>query len=392
MTRIIHMKTIKPTDDVQEQQRQADESFPESLDERRRRWAHLLYGLHYESVLCDVLSEELPKYINSCVIDASDVVTHMRECALILASAPQIFFAAVEGSLVGRILRDADVQAEYAVIQQQAYHQPSIYIHLLADEEGNAPTPNQYLVICDMVRDYIGEDRSEHAGHIDRTTPSVVSTEASEPGYRKYLHTLRTNRSPRRVATFERLCAGITRRCSQIPPHSHNKPLQYPPAEVGYALHAHKRLAQHHAHHSSNYVMNLVEDICTYLFRTNELTQHFKMHQFIIYLIFRPSQAAIAEIFCSGLLQCWVDGGGGFNAYPAGRSIASSRKVSVDEWLRHETLARQMSSLSERMAVLKERSEVWRKALDWQVQDGDDQLENKDPKKAEEGPDPMDES
>jgi hypothetical protein len=69
------------SDDVQEQQG----DVPESLDERRRRWATLLRGQHYEPVVFDILGDELPKYINSCVLDPSDIVNHMRECALILA-------------------------------------------------------------------------------------------------------------------------------------------------------------------------------------------------------------------------------------------------------------------------------------------------------------------
>ncbi|KAF2623253.1 hypothetical protein BU25DRAFT_401095 [Macroventuria anomochaeta] len=379
---------VGATDNSQEWQGHIDRPPPDACDERRRRWANLLRNQHYEPVIFDILSDELPKYTNSCVIDPTDVVVHMRECALILASAPEFFFAAVEGNLVSRMSTDTDLQAEYAAIKQRAYRQPSIYIHLLADEEGNAPTPIQYLVIRDTIQYYLGRKSSELAHHIDNVTPPFVSIEASTRGYRKYLHTPSTDRSPRRIATLLRLCGGIGLRCSQVSPYLQDISLPYPPAEVGYALHAHQRLAQHRAHRSSNYVMNLVEDICIHLFRTKILTQHFKMHQYIIYLIFRPSQAAIAEIFCSGLLQCWVNGGGGFNAYPAGRSVASSRKVSGMEWAEHETLARQVSPLEERMEVMKERAEVWRKALDWKKED--EEHEDTDAEEAAEGGDSMD--
>ena len=361
------------TDSNQKQQGHIDTPPPETLDERRRRWVHLLRTQHYEPVIIDLLSEELPKYVNSCVVDPADMVMHTRECALILASASRIFFAAVEGNLVSLMDQDTNLQAEYAFIQQRACHQPSIYIHVLTDDEGNAPTPNQYLIIRNTIQDYRSQEDSGLAYNIDNITPPLVSLEASTQGYRKYLHTLRTDRSPGRIAILQRLCTGITLRCSQIPSQSKNTPLQHPPAEVGYALHAHQRLAQHRAHRSSNYVMNLVEDICTHLFRTDVLTQHFKMHQYVIYLIFRPSQAAIAEIFCSGLLQCWVDGGGGFNAYPAGRSIASSKRVSVDEWREHEAVTRLISPLGERMSAMKERADIWRKALNCDDEDDDEQ-------------------
>jgi hypothetical protein len=81
------------------------------------------------------------------------------------------------------------------------------------------------------------------------------------------------------------------------------------------------------------------------------------MHQFIIYLIFRPTQAEIAEIFCSGLLQVWVENGGGFNHYPAGRSNRSAREVTEGEWRSHETYARERSRLVENLIVQRGRVE-----------------------------------
>ncbi|KZM18608.1 uncharacterized protein EKO05_0000661 [Ascochyta rabiei] len=364
------MNLCSITETIPERRGRIDTPILETLDERRRTWLYLLRNQHYEPLIFDILNDELPKYATSCAIDPAELTILTRECALILASAPRVFFAAVEGSLVGRMISDTELQAEYASIQQRAHHQPSIYAHLLADDRGNAPTPNQCLVIRDMVQDYLSGDPSEHAHTIDNVTPPLVLLEASTKGYRKYLHTPSTDRSPKRVATLQRFCSGITLRYTQTSPHLHNTPLPYPPSEVGYALQAHRRLAQHRAHRSSNHVMNLVEDICTQLFRTNALTQHFEMHQFVIYLIFRPSQAAIAEIFCSGLLQCWVEGGG-FNACPAGRSVASSRRVSAGQWRVYEEAAREVSLLDARMEGMKERAEVWREALCWEDEDGD---------------------
>lgn len=138
--------------------------------------------------------------------------------------------------------------------------------------------------------------------------------------------------------------------------------------------------------------MNLIEDICTDLYRSNILTQSFRTHQFIIYSIFRPSQVAIAETFCSGLLQCWVDGAGGFHAYPAGRSVASARKVSYGEWVNYEAVTRQTSLLEERMEVMKERADLWRKALNWQVTDDNERIVKKLPNQVEDIEDTMDES
>ncbi|KAF1942240.1 hypothetical protein EJ02DRAFT_178305 [Clathrospora elynae] len=336
----------------------------EPLSDRRQKWAHLLHSQHYQPLISEVLDEELPKYEHSVVINLADHILHARDCALILASAPSVLAAAVNGDLVGRMLSDRDLQREYAPIHERAHHQPSIYIHLLADGHGTPPTPNQYLAIRDTVLDYMaaGFD-SKHAWHLDNITHPTVTKQASGQGHRKYLQT--KNRSAKRVETLQRFCQGVQKRWLETPASLRNTPFQHPPGECGYSKDSHVRLAQHRAHQSSNYLMNLVEDICTHLHRTGVFKQHFTMHQFIIYLIFRPNQAAIAEIFCSGLLQVWVENGGGFNAYPAGRSVATARRVSTDEWVVHERRTRQESPVLENMRQQQHRADEWRKALEW---------------------------
>ncbi|KAI8941685.1 hypothetical protein NX059_002895 [Plenodomus lindquistii] len=337
----------------------------ETLTDQRRTWLRLLRSQNYEPVIADVLDNELPKYQGSTALGMVDRVLHMRECALILSSAPSVFYAAVEGDLVIRMLTDTNLQGEYAAVQQRAHEQPSIYIHLLADEHGTPPTPNQYLLMRDLVLDYIAEGLpSTSAYHLDNITRPFVTQEASSLGYRKYLHT--NTRSTRRVEAFQRLCAGIQARVTPIPASLRDRPFPYPPGECGYSINSHTRLAQHRSHNSSNYIMNLVEDIFTYLYRTGTLDQHFTMQQFIIYLIFRPSQAAIAEIFCSGLLQVWVDDGGGFNAYPAGLSVASARRVTGDQWDDHDRRTREDSPVVENMKAQVDRVEQWRRALEWE--------------------------
>jgi hypothetical protein len=204
---------------------------------------------------------------------------------------------------------------------------------------------------------------------MDNITPPTVSKASSAQGHRKYLET--RCRSSKRIDTLHRFCNGVQHRWLETPTSQRDTPFAFPPGECGYSKDSHTRLAQHRAHHSSNYIMNLVEDICTYLHRTKQFNQHFCMQQFIIYLIFRPEQAAIAEILCSGLLQVWIEHGGGFNAYPAGRSVATARQVSVDEWARHKRWVRRMSPLDGNMRVQRVRAEEWRRALDGVVVDED---------------------
>jgi hypothetical protein len=136
----------------------------ETLTERRQRWSGLLQHYHYQAVISEVLDEELPKYDNSTVINTIDRSPHVRECALILASTSLVFSAAVEGNLVSRLSTDANLQKECTVIRERAHTQPSIYIHLLTDQLGNAPSPNQYMAIRSIVQDYLAEgSTSKHA-------------------------------------------------------------------------------------------------------------------------------------------------------------------------------------------------------------------------------------
>ena len=350
-------------------------TLSETLVEKRLRWSSLLHAHEYQTVITQVLAEEMPKYSRSSVIPAS-MSTIMRECVLILASAPIIFTAAVDGLLASQFQTSEHLQREYSEIQSRANVQPSIYIHLLADSNGVAPSANQYMLIRDIVLRYVSNVEPDPVlSHlIDNISPPAVSMSSAIQGYRKYLWTRRL--SPGRVATMFRFCAGVEARCIETPEQQRDTPFLHPPGECGYALNSHTRLRQHRRRQSSNYVMNLVEDICTHLYTSGILPAKFLMHQFIIYLIFKPEQVRIAEMFCSGLLQVWVENGGGFNHWPAGLSCASGERVTWAEWREHERRVKEGSGLERTLGRLRERAsavvseleeeegECWRRALE----------------------------
>lgn len=355
----------------------------ETLFVRRRRWSRLLHQKDYRGLITSVLETELPKYTSDTAFLPTSFASTMTECALILASAPLIFTAAVDGVLAKDYLTSPELQAEYAAIQERAHIQPSIYIHLLADEQGLAPSANQLMAIQENILKYITPNSPECnalADLIDNishtTSPFQSHSPTESPSSRKYLRTRDMPLSATRIRTLQALCTGLQTRHSATPPRHRDSPLRYPLTECGYAIDSHRRLSQRRARQSSNYVMNLVEDICTHLHRTGQFQQRFYMHQFIIYLIFRPTQAEIAEIFCSGLLQVWVDEGGGFNHYPAGRSNRSARGVRDEQWRAHDRFARENSRLLENVRAQRLMAEemlerlneqaalLWRSVLD----------------------------
>lgn len=350
----------------------------ETLLDRRTRWSTLLYAHNYRTVITEVLALELPKYTTSTVIVPTSLSSIISECVLILASAPLIFTAAVDGTLTQQYPVDSNLQLEYRRIQERAHIQPSIYIHLLADDDGVAPSAKQYMVIRDTILKYIDDVEPDHelAYFIDNIYPPSSLKASSTYEFRKYLQTAATLRSPHRVEALHRFCEGILQRYLSTPSQSRNLPFAHPPGECGYARNSHTRLSQHRNRQSSNYIMNLTEDICSHLNTTRQFPQLFRMHQFIIYLIFRPRQAEIAEVFCSGLLQVWTENGGGFNHYPAGRSNRSARDVSVQAWNEHETYARGNTMLLENLERQREMVEdavrllneqaaiIWREVLE----------------------------
>lgn len=339
-----------------------DDQTPETLDERRRRWISLLRDYHYEPVIHDIIRGEIPKYTHSRIINPTDTASHMHECLLILASASSILLSAVEGTLAQRMTHDTALVAEYDSMYQRSYTQPCIYIHLLTDEDGNAPSSAQYLLIRDMVEDYISPSPSIHAHAIDNITAPPVTLSASSHGHRKHLRTPHSARSPARVQTLSRFTTGIANRCSPFSSHSQTTPLHFPPAEVGYTSHLPTRLAQHRTHRSSNAVMNLLSDVCAYLFRSKRLHARFEMRPYVVFLIWRREQVVWAEIVVSVLVQAWVECAG-CNGVAAGRGRVA-RWVGRAEWEAWGREAVQERVLRDALLVVRERARGWSEVLE----------------------------
>lgn len=91
-----------------------------------------------------------------------------------------------------------------------------------------------------------------------------------------------------------------------------------------------KRLACHRAHRSSNFIMNLFEAVCSYLY-----PGQLRLQQHTIFLIFQPIHNSLSEIVASRLSQGTIFNAGGFSFYPPGRSNATVDQYSLaayQEW------------------------------------------------------------
>src|SRR5205823_2027552 len=121
---------------------------------------------------------------------------------------------------------DANLQLEYRRIQERAHIQPSIYIHLLADNDGVAPSAKQYMVIRDTILKYVDDVEPDHelAFLIDSIYPPGSLQSSSTYEFRKYLRTAATLRSHHRVEALHRFCEGILQRFHSTSSQSRDLP------------------------------------------------------------------------------------------------------------------------------------------------------------------------
>jgi hypothetical protein len=111
--------------------------------------------------------------------------------------------------------------------------------------------------------------------------------------------------------------------------------LSRPLTEVGYATHPNLRLKQHRNHHSSNFLMNLVEIILQQHFPANASLTKFRgyqLKQHILMNCWDPSHAPIGEAVFSELSQCYMDQGKGFSYCHAGLSTGKMTELPLRLW------------------------------------------------------------
>ncbi|KAI5360429.1 hypothetical protein Slin14017_G086040 [Septoria linicola] len=245
--------------------------------------------------------------------------------------------AVLRSIIAGTLARDAKTKPEIARVlssmrvqtQNNKMPQPAHYINLLVDSRGHSPTPNQLLAALDVMKhDYIGS-RSNHMAHkIDSFRRPIPKDATPRTQYwkRKYLSNGGT-RSQNRNRQFAKFDDRLRRRLVAIPQHLRDKPLQHPLTELGYTHKTDARLKVHQRHSSSTFLMNLMEAVLGLLF-----PGEFAIAQYVIFLCSRTEQGAIGELFFSLLSQAYTSTGGGFNYFPAGRSVRSVYSITENDW------------------------------------------------------------
>ena len=260
-------------------------------------------------------------------VRGADKNQFLDTCEEILWSTPNLILQRIIGSDIARAYKrgqSTDDRRLQGLLDRNWWHakNPSIYLQVLVDQvSGNSPTPNELKEIIQELRTYQdpGSESDDLARSVDGAVKNIGSVSLGRYRPRQYLTTAKMGTSARRQILLD-FCRALEERLQGVPANKQDQPWGYELAEVGYAKDSRARLDQHRHHESSNWLMNLFESVCFVRYGR----QRFRMEQFVIYFIWAPEQASIAEIIFTRLCNAYANEGGGFTYYRPGIQHASA--------------------------------------------------------------------
>jgi hypothetical protein len=350
-------------------------------------WKH---GRHIGLAL-EVMKHEIEgMYEGSATNKSDDARWVAKFITLILKSSEDCVIEAVTfGNLARDRRRDPKLAAYLQRLWKKAQYMPSIYHQQLVNKKGESPSATQLGIMIDCMRSY-----AKGSGHpltknlavdVDHTLANKIDNirhsvdpARSDKGFRWYLwkekedsveqYGAQTNVNllvEGRVREVLHFCERLEERLKQIPEADRDKPLTFPLVQVGCSRHSLVRLENHSAHIGSKYVMNLMESIGKVTERA--VKDLFQIEQAVIYLMWTPEQAEIAEIGWTRLSDGYIGNGGGFSHYPTGRGkYYSVQRANSPMWEYAMTVARTGSPLCsnlERMLKDQKKAEADRKEI-----------------------------
>jgi hypothetical protein len=233
-----------------------------------------------------------------------DVHLLLTGLGVLQAMDTRVVHCLIRGDLSKRYRQDSEVQLVINELwrsqtnpfdhDDDAPVQPAVYIQYLVDKDGVGPTAAEYTVLIERMRNYAKLRDPTYALQVDNSTKvgGSPTIQTINSGSRKYL-----NRDPDKLPTPERknhvlaFCNALEKRVkndAEIEKH--------PLREVGYSNSAHRRLREHAAHQSSNFLMNLTEVILGL-----EFGDKYHLDQYVVARLYAPYQAVLAEILITRL-------------------------------------------------------------------------------------------
>lgn len=242
---------------------------------------------------------------------------------IIMGIHSKVLIGVMQGDIAERYHTDKETKQILDLLLEETTgsKRPGIYCNSIGrTSDGSALSRNELIIVVEKMQAYIDNDSDNPQSNID--IDSVKGT--WKHAHQRYLV------KPAWRVQIERFIDGIKKRLLTSPyPDS---PMESAILEFGYGLYIPDRLKAHRSHTDSNYIMNLYESICRVMW-----PGIFRLHQFAIFLIVTPDEAATSEMV---LILCgngYHTHGTGFSHHAAGQSSSKAFQL-FKPWMTAEFL------------------------------------------------------
>ena len=257
-------------------------------------------------------------------------------CELFAAINGELLSSLIEGSFSRKAANPStEISQVLGRMRGKDPEPPSIYLNALCDFCGVSPTASQWARVCECMLTYIANN--EEAENLAAEIDQILHPKRTWPRDLAHRHLRRysdfgsgnstTFASPKTrenrrsiINEFAQRMLGRTR--AQITAGKANSPLDSPVINIGFSIHAGRRLEDHRLHRGSNYLMNLSEACFCYCYGN-----HFGLQQRVIFNCYRHPHPWLAKIVFTHLAQGYTEDACGFSHYTAGASNSGGSRV-----------------------------------------------------------------
>jgi hypothetical protein len=257
---------------------------------------------------------------------------------IIATSSFDIMINLMDGNLPPRIREDHSFRRTMEAYDNFSVRAGIYAQHLVHHKTGQPPTKRIMLDLIDWARVYLADDR--FARRIDTLLVKKQNSwlakhrDMSENDEkRRYLGRNKEDKNysrysvlPHRKARLVTICESTRKRLEDIPNELLDNPIDRPWGEIGWSNNCKKRLQQHSSHNGSNHLMCLFDAICKLKYPDYCIEQH------VVYYIWEPQHAAIAEALFTEIADPRYNTGTGFTYANPGLSNYSVMNMTTLDW------------------------------------------------------------
>ncbi|TIA21495.1 hypothetical protein D6C81_03747 [Aureobasidium pullulans] len=211
---------------------------------------------------------------------------------IIMGIHSKVLIGVMQGDIAERYHTDKETKQILDLLLEDATgsKRPGIYCNSIGrTSDGSALSRNELIIVVEKMQAYVDNDSDNPQSNIDID---------SVKGIWKHAHQRYLVKPAWRIALWNDESAIL---------------------EFGYGLYIPDRLKAHRSHTDSNYIMNLYESICHVMW-----PGIFRLHQFAIFLIVTPDEAATSEMVLTLCGNGYHSYGTGFSHHAAGQSSSKA--------------------------------------------------------------------